>query len=277
MRAICRDNPINRDHPLNRGLIGNWSVLPGGSGGKTFLNAVGRPNGAFTGDPRFWSKIGRQGGYGSVKFATGVANYVDLGAALPNFNTAEGALAYWVNFASNTQFQNPWAIRTDANNQHECYHGWGGFGINFNYQRTGGGTSVTAATTAVVNQNQWYHVIDAWSESVNEIRVYVDGVSVASAGTIGTYAGAPTINVFGIIQSLAAANAMDGLMDDFRLYNRYPSASEAYALYEESRRGYPEAWNWLGTRTIVFLGGTPPPASTVPPLYHQRQMQGMAA
>src|SRR4029077_5506129 len=66
-------SPLNRQHPLNRAVVGAWEVLPGLSGGALWYNLAGPYHGTLTnmataGGASGWGGTTRTGGYGEMRF-----------------------------------------------------------------------------------------------------------------------------------------------------------------------------------------------------------------
>ncbi len=78
--------------------------------------------------------------------------------------------------------------------------------------------------------NQWYHIAFTWDRGVGQTRLYVDGVSRASA-TLGTgwRAPNPTLNLAGATPGNVKGN---GIWDEVRVYDRILSDDELAALTE---------------------------------------------
>jgi hypothetical protein len=81
---------------------------------------------------------------------------------------------------------------------------------------------------ALRGSNAWYHIAFTWDRGVGQTRLYVDGVSRASA-TLGTgwKDPNPTLNLAGGHANNVKGN---GIWDEVRVYDRILSDDEIAAL-----------------------------------------------
>jgi hypothetical protein len=113
----------------------------------------------------------------------------------------------------------------------------------------------------------WTHILCTWSGSTNSlasIRVYYNGILQSStansdgSGSHRTDAG----NTLYVGTDSGLSRNLAGNVDDFRVYNRYFSSSEALQLYENSIQGYPGLIN-RSAGLVVQSQVTGPPTWTI--------------
>jgi hypothetical protein len=100
---------------------------------------------------------------------------------------------------------------------------------------------MTSSSTLTSLQGQWVHVAASYSgsESTTGLLLYLNGSAVAATGsTAGTYTGmsntAADVTV-GCIFRDGTPTFANGLIDDFRIYNRALSAAEVMAIFSSGR------------------------------------------
>lgn len=256
-RVLNQAAPLNLAHPLNRGLVGAWLALPvaagrSGYGSLSFRDLFGRYNGALTNGPTWGGSRGRQGGFGSLSF-DGASNVVQLGRV-----PIEGAAA--VTFSV-------WAYPRTAGGGTFARIFCGDGNVPFTLSMNGSATSIIFTVnsggdcTGTVTQNAW-NFITATYDGANT-RLYINGTQVSSAaltGAVTFYSSAPAQALIGNRFQAAVDRGFDGLIDDVRAYTRALAADEVRALYDQSRRGYLEALNWVNGRVYM---ASPPAAAPV--------------
>jgi hypothetical protein len=267
--GLCVDpaQPLCPDHPLNQqgGLASEWSVLPAGqwSGGKRFcdldrrrrndgtLTNFASPNTAASG----WNAArGRPGGFGSLTF-DGTDDFVLLGALPPLLLTSPYpfTVAAWLcNNTASTAAANQTVFKLGAS-------GGDSPRLFLRYESSAAGwlfdTGTTTLGTATPSAfpfaaGEWFHL--AFTDTGSSPQYYKNGVPATTGGT-------------GAVQALGASNESSwgryragstrywgGGMDGLMIYDRALTASQVLALYQESRRGNPERWRWLGRRSYFL-------------------------
>jgi hypothetical protein len=88
-------------------------------------------------------------------------------------------------------------------------------------------TADATQTTATYTDGQWHHVVGVASRSTG-LKLYVDGVL---AGTNNSLTGGDISSSLPLTLGHAAANTMNGLLDDVRIYNYALSAADIQTLY----------------------------------------------
>lgn len=241
MEPIFLPNPIS-DHPLNQGRSHWWLTVPGleAAGLPSFsnkviwLDIVGSAHGQFLdGTPaikRFYG-TGRQGGFGHTDwqnnnrislpttYATGSAFTVSFWIRL---NSTPGSTAGIIGLNAGTTFI---GISNDPK-------------IDFVQSSTDFKDSTT------LTANKWYHI--NISVSGGTASYYVNGI--LSSTTTG-----PGSLSYDSLGELGFGGFL-GQLDDISIWNnRALSATDAQALYEDSRMGYPFTLNRGPQSSYVYL------------------------
>ena len=241
-RTLNLGNPVNRNHPLNRGRVAWWLTLQGAGyyGGTRLLDLMGATHGTLTGGPTWKSALGRVGGSGSLSF-DGSNDYVDYGSRPALDSHAEVTIAFWIR-GPQTQTQYSRIVEKGSNT--DFYIANGRTLANdgkLSFVGTGNGVPY-AETGAIMDGVTWHHVV-ATASGIT-LKMFVDGIEVSSAVLITwTNTGTDNFNV-------GSNNSGGGFfgqfeLDDLGYWNRALSASEVLALYNESRQGNPDTLNWI--------------------------------
>lgn len=236
-RIIDLRNLLNRKHPLNRGLVAEWAVLPGLAGGKYFYDIVGRNHGTLTNGP-VWTPNSRPGGFASLGF-DGSDDYVQMDGprwALGNnftfsfwFNSRSVSDRGFVYFQTSVGTQFNFLLNPDVS---------GALGVHIE------GSFIAYTNASVYEANRWYHAtyIKRGDGATHEIYLNGQPLSLA-ANTAVTFTDEYTSRAFGL--RLGVGQGMNGHLDNIQFYDRALSASEVQQLYRESIAGNPNRWNWL--------------------------------
>jgi hypothetical protein len=246
--------PIDWQHPLNRGLLSCWLPFGPWRGGGTLRDLARRNDGTLTNGPTWTAG---PNGFGAVQF-DGVNDYVDCGT-IPGLNGATQA------------YFSAWIYRATTGTT----AGLGGCGgsaaggdnrfsliwftdsrIYFSAAQSGFNGFAFASVTGT----GWRHVALVYdgSQASNATRavLYVDGVSqsVTYNGGVGTALG----NVSPFWVGADASNRFTGgSVSDIRLGLVAPSSDAVRSLYDQSQRGYPDLFRRIPSRTWfgVSAGG----------------------
>jgi len=259
---VCQ--PLNMAHPLNRGIVAKWLILPNGqwSRGTKLYDLVSRGHsniGTLTNGPTWAGSRGRPGGWGSLGF-----DGTDDRADLPNCSTflrataaaSSATLTAWIRSTAASASDNRILSFTRDGGNTEC--------AILAFRST---TKISAfardAATGLIqvdssgsgyNDGAWHHI--AWSIGPPNATLYVDGVPAGTSSSVGA---AATFN-WGAFPARIGANAVGtavffgGNLDDVSIYSRALSATEILALCRESSAGYPECLRWLGRRSYFVPG-----------------------
>ena len=238
--TINMAQPINWQHPLNRGLISRWKVLPLSSHGTTWRDICGRHQAALTNTPTWQGPLGRPNSTGSLLLNGSTQRGRVTNTPLLNPSTI--TVSAWIKVIgidviqaicskddySASGAQRVWQFRVNASNVIQF--------IPFNASTNG-----SYAGTVTVNDSKWHHVAGTWDGVT--IYVYVDGkrdgAGSAYSGSLRTgQTNAVTIGDDDTADGVGdtPADFFSGNMDDICLYNRALSTSELAQLYVLSRQ-----------------------------------------
>lgn len=224
---IDPSQPLNGRHALNQSLYGWWYVVQNpGWRGLTFRDLCRRNHPALINTPTWQGHRGRPGGCGSLRTTASAGG----NATFTMSYTGGMTVSIWA--AQNAAGSYPYAITLDSG---------GNSGLRFDAGTqkpaisNSAGTSVASATA--ITLGVWVHMLGVW-DGTNQ-TLYVNGVQEAQ--------GATSFQSLATIKFAGGFTGLDGWIDDIRIYLRAMSATQARELYLESRAGYPNAANWLGT------------------------------
>lgn len=255
---VLYGDPVERGHPLNRGLVSWWLPLPGRGAGRTLFDVAGRNNGTLTNGATWASG---PNGNRAVSF-DGTDDYVNVGSAIAT--AGDLTASCWVYPTANPGSFS-YKVLFGFYNTTSPFTGWG---------LARGGPTATPANglgfwdgTAWRNLgadwtlNAWQHLAVVATSSV--ATLYVNGVPASSpaCSARGSYTGVKT---FGS-QSNGAAQFLTGAAVDQRIHNRALYASEVRELYQQSRKGYPDLLRRASPRAWRFgVADTPTTGSHTP-------------
>jgi len=164
--------------------------------------------------------------------------YLTKPAAVPAdhpLNTASTTLSLegWVKFDSTVPATSTSAMYLIDRTAFQLYlSGSAGEQNTLQFKATIGGTAKTVKYTAeTVQAGSWYHVAAVFNGSTLEL--YINGSPKASIAAVGTLAVSSSANLkFGGTDSANANKNVNGLMDEWRLYNAVLSQAEVLARYQ---------------------------------------------
>ncbi len=247
--------PVNLNHPLARGLVSWWLVVPGLDGGPKWYDVAGGNHGTLTSmaSGYGWQRTMRPGGFGEMLF-DGVSSYIDTGK-LVIAGTASFTFSAWICW-----------LATSSNYDLTVWNGadsiTGGFGFyripGDNTIRAAWGSSVGMVTGPSPSNGTWNHLLSTYDGATH--RFFVNGALQGSVAYSASNFTSGTTN-FGHLLADSAYWSKCRL-DDIRIYNRALSAADASDLYNNSRLGHPGV---LNQTKAIFL---------VPPSTYDEVMSG---
>lgn len=279
LRSLNASNPINFGHPLNHGLVNEYAVLPQCAGISGWgmnkwrdLNLLtnGKNNGTLTNfanpftQTSGWIAQRRPGGFGSLAF-DGTNDYALFTDATYLNGVTALTVALWVKPLSTGTYElwDRWCTGSNGvfffKSRYDTSLGFRGFVSSTGANQDGG----TFAST-IVTAGTWNHA--CWTYDGTTLRFYLNGVASATtfSGIVsGALTGGASITAFGTNSNGAgASNQLNGAADMVSVWkNRALTAAEVYLLYNETRKGNPNRWNWRN-RTSLFVGSQAAAAST---------------
>ncbi|MGI9533778.1 MAG: LamG-like jellyroll fold domain-containing protein [Thermodesulfobacteriota bacterium] len=211
--------------PSQSGLIAHWELDE--SGGTTALDSAGFNDGILNNGPVWQPGSGKL--QGALEF-DGVDDYVDLGTLDIEGGTGL-TLSAWI-MADDFDVHDS-RIISKTTGISGTNHYWmlstiNQTGLRFRL-KTGGTTTTLKSGTGELQAGAWYHVAATYDGTT--MRIYKDGVEVASTSKTGTVAIDPTVSAaIGNQPPGAGSRPYDGLIDDVRIYNRALTQIEITAL-----------------------------------------------
>jgi len=240
-------NPVNKNHPLTRGMVVWLICLPGLIGGKTWydihdntipgtLTSMDNGNSGWRGSTRL---------FGSMLF-DGTVGYVDCGDVLNPLLGQSYTVMAWVNTSTitgqgtiiayrSTTAVNPILFQLDRN----------GADVRFIVRDTAGVTA-TATVSSALTVNKWYFCVGVrFGNSVRAAVISSDFLSFAppATGAFGSIA-ENSLNI-GAITSGSSTRTIfwSGYIDDIKIWNRALSILELQSIYRESLTNYSSMLN----------------------------------
>lgn len=241
--------PINWGHPLNRGLVSRWQVVPWYASGPRLINLASQKHGTLTNGPKWSGAVGRPGGYGSLTFAgAGAFDRVNLGSVATVNGTAWTVALWFLLLPGGAGRGTLFGNRGQASSRD----------IRFNW-RTANRLTVGEENVAYIADNNtdlvtnvWYHF--AWTHNANSHNLYLNGKADGSA----TYTITASYSGDYLISDDTASDDLTGRVDAMNVYDRALSASDVSALYLDESQGGPQSLNWYTKRTYFGVAAATP-------------------
>jgi hypothetical protein len=249
-RQIRYGQPVNRRHPLNRGLLAWYRALPKLAGGGKYWDLCGRYHGTLTSGPLWSSGMSRQ----ALKL-DGTDDYVlitgEFGMPVNLTVSAWGSLVVLDASSSNSDI-----IAMGAHISLRCNTA----GIDGIYQYGASSWRTTSYTGGSLVGAGWHHLAFVIDDTNNAQRIYLDGKNVASSAFTEAilYNGGESNTRLG--RNSGTVADYGGWIDDVRFYNRALNDSEVALLYAESRTPHTSLLNYLPRRirAVAAAGGGKP-------------------
>lgn len=247
--------PVNFGCDLARGLVSWWMIYPNRFfGGSSLRDLVGTNSGTLTNGPT-WTD--GPNGFGAISLASGGTALVNAGSRVTQ--STNRTLSMWVRpNAANTTNRSLFEIADSSATVEHCYLTFGGTGTNrlaWGFQNTIGGYRTLEWTTGWAAKT-WHYVVGTYDGA--NLTLYSDGVQVAQQAETSTPNTGSLTTCIGNVQFLSSNRPLDGSLTDVRWFTRALPAPEVAALYDQSRRGYP---NLLRRRNVVRGGFTAAPSA----------------
>jgi len=235
-----RGAQLNKNHPLNRGLVGFWLFNEGdgkkaldlsGNGNHGTLENMAFPSTAASG----WN-AGRKGG--ALSF-DGSNDYVDCGNDASLDIITEITLEAWI-YPTTTGTMEVFD-KADSGTAYRSYINANSKGFQW-YVSIGGTFQPIQSDRGVLPANTWYHIV-LTHNGTNQV-MYINNVVEATTSHSGNLLSEPT-SAFLIGSWRGIATYFNGQIDQVRIYNRALSAEEIKQLYLYPYAGFQqpcEAW-----------------------------------
>ena len=234
---------LNRKHPLNRGLVSEWVVLPGLAGGKYLFDICGSNRGTLTNGPTWASPGGRPGGFGSLLF-DGSNDEVRI-ATSASLQPASTTVAMWVRVLAT----NSVAFVVDDNGRGPQFYIPSGGQVRWLCAYTLSGSNIVTGSITI-NDGGWHRLMGTY-QSGSGGALYVDG---RPDGTFAVGTGdIPWAADDWVIGSNDGSLFFNGYADGLTAWNRAFTPAQAMQEFCESRAGNPNRYNWLYPERMSYL------------------------
>lgn len=251
--GIYYGDPVERAHPLNKGLVGWYANLPWYNSGPRLIDIAGRNHGTLTGGPTW---VPGRNGFGALNF-DGSDDYVSIprsdslkpttglhfsGWVRPTaFSGSKAFLFAGQGYPSTTDW---YAWLPNAANVEFSTFTPGGLQDALNWAHTG------------VSANEWRHWCFDW-DGVTK-RIVLDGVVVAFVGWTGPLrAGTDGVQ----IGAFNGGSVFGGQIADLRIGNAGLGATGCATLYDQARRSSPDLLRRVRPWSVgVATAAAPAPA-----------------
>lgn len=241
--AIITGDPLNRSHPLARGLVSFWLPLPNIQGSRLFDYAGGN-HGTLTNGPTWTTG---ENGFGAVSLdgsddhivgtnTFGVSGTVAV-AVYPDFDGSDGNFRYLLDTSGSR------TLLARASSSQNCI-----WYVN--------GTEVADGTplAGLLNYRTWTHLLFTWTGSVQ--RFYKNGRLFDSrSASVGSSSGSTLY----LGQRFSGSERWLGRVGHYAEWPRVLSDSDAAGWYDQTRRGFPDVLRRTRRRRAAFSGTSPPP------------------
>lgn len=251
--SINWQNPVNRNHGLNKDLVGWWLNVPHWQGGTVFRDLMGKHHGTLTGmDPATdWVQGGRPGGWGALDL-DGTNDYINI-PHNTEFDLQIFTLAISIFIPTGVdQPDNTTIIQkaSDAANEtlYSIQFRLGGTNVIVG-QFLSGGTQKTAPVISL-STNTWHRVVFTYDQA--RLVLYVDGIERADNAVGAKVISATTFPVNIGRNKPAFGRVLEASIDDARILGRAWSSSEVVQDNELSQRGNPGLLNRIPKPPKVF-------------------------
>ena len=259
--AINMASPVNWGHPLTRGLVGWWLVMPGTTSGSRLTDITNPgPSGNHATltsmDNSDWVGSNRSGGWGALRF-----DDTDQAATIGNVNLVDGEVqatfSFWFTDDARVSTDTPLAnfgssqsqllIRKDDTTKFNVF-------VAASTADTGDNKGTTPSLGYAADE--WHSLVvefdGSGSDNAARLKISYDGVqqSLALEGTIPAILTSPSTSAWNIGR-WPAIDGWDGLIDDVSIWNRALTSNEVMGLYQLSRQGYPGLLNRIGRRAVI--------------------------
>ena len=266
--SVNASNPVNWDHPLNRGLVSWWLPLPGRQGGLRLWDLCGRNHCSLQNGPGW---VGGRNGYLAVErdgsndliLSDSVVPFnlskltVSIVFSLPSLPSAyKGLTGQWKDDGGASQ--RSYVLGTTSGNSLYALTSTDG-----SYQAAREFGDGTAALTA----GKVHHGVLAYTSATGAV-LYMDGAQRATNGQTGNLHSSTDAFRIGAMGFASSFQYLAAKIYECSVRDRALSASEVLALYDQSRQGHPDTLARLST-VRYFVPAAAPAGSILPILMQQ--------
>jgi hypothetical protein len=244
-------NPVECQHPLNRGLKSWWISLPGRSRGTTLRDIAGANHATLVNGVKHATPKGRIGGYGSLEYI-GSGSRLDVtdSTELTALFSGNFTVTLWVNKAANDQYYRLFSKGKDSATVSRVDMLLGGIAANhnnvtFDFYQGGVLRTLYSPLDSFNVPNVWRRISFRYDQ-VN-MSIAIDGVATSQAqtGVVDTTTGT-TLRIGTYLDG--STHPVVGFIDSIKIYNRaIPDDELRKSIYEE-KQGSPNTLRWISTR-----------------------------
>lgn len=245
--SIYYGQPMNRQCPLNKGLVLWFVGLPLTKGSNTWQNLCGAPHAGLVNAtaPTVWrGNYGRPGGFASVEFDSSSNHGFLISSYDSRIGTGDFTMQYWVRPASVAAFQSGMSFYgTLSGVMNGIWHGnSGGNWMYWNGSARVSGQTLTTNTWNLLCVVRRAGVIEFYNNGVATGTTYsTDSSDIAAASN------------FHIGVDNSFSNDSNAVIDDVRVFNVAKSAGDVWNLYLDSMQGYQKTLNRIRRRSYAAV------------------------
>jgi hypothetical protein len=228
---------VNRQSPLNRGLVSWWLNLPQRGKGNTWFDIAGRNHGTLSATPVWGGAVGRHAGHGRLNFVGGSAQGVNCGTSSEFTINNAITITLWFRPQVTTRgdIVTKWHNGGSADDAFNLLYGLTSGKPQFFVSNGAGTTANSGVGSRAMVANTWYHLAGVCDGT--NVRIFMDGAQEATAAMSLTMPTLGTRTIW-IGRNNHTDGYVSGDVDDVRIFNVAKVASEVDAIYRESLRGY---------------------------------------
>lgn len=233
-RGLQLGNVCQRQHPLRRGMVAWWIVLPGLSGGGKMYDLVRGAHLDRTNAPQWIGPHGRPGGRAAVMTESSNDRYL-TGPFTAISTSSPFSVGIWLSLTSASGTQTAFSLVDTTNNLAIAIMIRSGSPLKVEGWGSLSNPTLESGVTPVANT--WYRVDYTWDGTTS--RIYVNGVEKAN-NTAAPQSFTPTIASIGKFST--SFDNWTGWLDDATVFNYCLSPDTIWALYDSSRQDYGPAF-----------------------------------
>jgi hypothetical protein len=220
-----------------------WLGLPAWAGGGIANDLTRQWDGTLTGMAPASDWVPTELGCYAL-YLDGGNEYVDFGDVRTDLSdSASLTVAAWIN-VPNVTGRKMVGSKWDAGGNNRCWmFELNGAALRCFVSSDGTYNAAYTATGGTASANTWHHVVFQHDVSGLELRLFLDGVEVASnTASVPNSRDNNAIPVWmGAEYASPPVQDFTGYVADFRMWPRFLSADGLWNVYEDSRRGWPES------------------------------------
>lgn len=251
--AINLANPVNWQHPLNRGLVSRWCALGSPvASGQYWRDLTNRYNGTLTNAP-VWQTTRAPGASPAITCSSGADSRVDCGNITQLNGVTYASIAAWVYRASTGEtagFGRASSSTVGLDRFSIIWYTDGNVYVNVD---TGAGA---AYGYVALSGTGWHHIAIIYDGSLSgwsRTKVYIDGVYTSWVATSSTPPSTlPSTSGAYAFGRDSTNRATSGAYDCGAVWARALSDDEVYREYTASKSGYLGVLNHVKRNPLIY-------------------------